>query len=528
MLVRRRRARRRTALAATSDQRVLGARRWHRVLSLGLVIGIVGACVDDASAVRPSQRPRPLLPGLECKDPPAPEVPGDTSTDFFDSNAKAARGDGTAYGKYGWAGLVWHTYDLGCGPDVVRAPAAVWDTQLGNAGLAIAKWTTGLAIWLDREAATNANGSSSASTVFGKLDAVVAKGSAALRQAFYDPWSAVAILVVAIMVLYFAMKAAGASAMRKSIVAGIALFLAGLAIGLPTATTHEVDKTFNAAIGRVRDDALRKVGTDPTTGPREAVINQIIIRQWKVGEFGDPDSILAARLSGKLRDAQAMTYDDLDKQAQALKFCKKAGPIVCNFDTVMKKIEPISGHHSEEYTQLANQIKAYGSDAYGQFIGKRENRTSAGWLAALESIVVNALWIAASLLRFVGMLIVRLAVLFAPIWVLAAIVSENVLGRVVRFVGAALFLAVVASAAVAADLVALTGILRTDLSPGWQTFVMLLISGRDLDGAAPVQTTHSTDRHEPQRHRRTRLRPRQTRHGWAARLRGRQTRRPLR
>ena len=38
----------------------------------------------------------------------------------------------TIYEQYGYAGLRWHTYDLGCGPDAARNPDAVIGTALSN------------------------------------------------------------------------------------------------------------------------------------------------------------------------------------------------------------------------------------------------------------------------------------------------------------------------------------------------------------------------------------------------------------
>lgn len=470
---RRHRHRHRNKDAATTPVRRLGPGRWRRVSSFTLVTGILAACVfGPALLAAPGASANAL--GFSCKEQPAPETPGQTSTDFFDSDAAAARGDGTDYGKYGWAGLVWHTYDLGCGPDVVRAPGAVWDNTLGSAGLAIAKGITGFAIWMDRQAAINPDGSSPADTVLGHLDQVVAAGSAAMKQVFYDPWLAVGVTVVGLMVLYFALKANSASAMRQSVVAGIAVFMAAMVVGMPMATMHEVNRQFNSTIGQVQGDALRKVHVDPQKGPREAVIGQIIIRQWRAGYFGDPDSLLATTVAPELRDALAFSYTDKANLAKAVAYCAQHpyGLLGCLFSG---PILAIYGKKNHEFDDVVHKMHP-GSPAYGQFIGKAENRASAGWIAAFEAASVDGLWIAASLLRFIGMLILQLAVLFAPVWAIPAMVSEKILGNVVRFVGAALFWAVVAAAAVAVDLVAMTGIFKTNLPNGWKVFVMVLIA----------------------------------------------------
>ena len=79
--------------------------------------------------------------GFDCKDAPTPDMPGEGLASFFertpdpipkheDPFAKGART--TIFEQYGYAGLRWHTYDLGCGPDAARNPDAVIGTALSN------------------------------------------------------------------------------------------------------------------------------------------------------------------------------------------------------------------------------------------------------------------------------------------------------------------------------------------------------------------------------------------------------------
>jgi hypothetical protein len=77
--------------------------------------------------------PALALPDLDCKEAPPPTAPSEegpakfgahaaqdpTGTDpFVDSGT-------TVYREYGWITIWWPTYDLGCGPDIARNPAAV-------------------------------------------------------------------------------------------------------------------------------------------------------------------------------------------------------------------------------------------------------------------------------------------------------------------------------------------------------------------------------------------------------------------
>ncbi len=96
--------------------------------------------------------------GFDCTDVPTPEFPNETVETTFDSTSAnrspVEGGGGTGYESYGWAGLKWHTYDLGCGEDLVKAPGAVADTTLGNTFLTIGKSLAAAAFWLDDQTKT--------------------------------------------------------------------------------------------------------------------------------------------------------------------------------------------------------------------------------------------------------------------------------------------------------------------------------------------------------------------------------------
>ena len=79
--------------------------------------------------------------GLDCREAPTPDMPGQGLSAFFDRPPQelpspgdpfAKGSDTTMYEQYGFSGLRWHTYDLGCGPDVARNPDAVIGTAISN------------------------------------------------------------------------------------------------------------------------------------------------------------------------------------------------------------------------------------------------------------------------------------------------------------------------------------------------------------------------------------------------------------
>ena len=82
-------------------------------LVIGLVVGLVFGPMPLGTTNLASAA------GWDCKDAP-PAERGNACSDFVDSDAEqAAPGDGTNYGTYGWGGLKWSSYDLGCGPDII-------------------------------------------------------------------------------------------------------------------------------------------------------------------------------------------------------------------------------------------------------------------------------------------------------------------------------------------------------------------------------------------------------------------------
>ncbi len=78
---------------------------------------------------------------FDCSDAPAPEVPGRGLPAYFATEPDRLPPPGDPFAKdstttiheqYGYAGLRWNTYDLGCGPDAVRDPGAIVGTTVGN------------------------------------------------------------------------------------------------------------------------------------------------------------------------------------------------------------------------------------------------------------------------------------------------------------------------------------------------------------------------------------------------------------
>ena len=84
---------------------------------------------------------------LSCKESPEPDRPGTGLVGSLDPPTYGVGEPGSVYDEVGYAGLVWHNYDLGCAGTAVFNPATTTDTWLGNQTLNVAKFVVGGVNW---------------------------------------------------------------------------------------------------------------------------------------------------------------------------------------------------------------------------------------------------------------------------------------------------------------------------------------------------------------------------------------------
>jgi hypothetical protein len=121
----------------------------HRILTASTLllavgftlIGMLGAPTALASEKTSTHAVHAVPDILGCTSAPTPEVPGRGVVGFFESPPKTppvaadpfvANSTTSIYEQYGYAGLRWNTYDLGCGPDLARSPDAAIGTAVAN------------------------------------------------------------------------------------------------------------------------------------------------------------------------------------------------------------------------------------------------------------------------------------------------------------------------------------------------------------------------------------------------------------
>ncbi|NKT14092.1 hypothetical protein GS979_06435 [Rhodococcus hoagii] len=410
--------------------------------------------------------------GFDCKDVPSPEFPNEVLETTFDStSADRATGGGTGYQTYGWAGLKWHTYDLGCGADLVRAPGAVGDTTLGNTFMTIGKSMAAAAFWLDDQTKTGqAAADAGVEPALAKFDQIVFSISKGMRG-IYGQWIGIGLVVVAAIVLWKALKADAAGVTRTTAFAAAGLALGALMVGAPQKALQVADETFGSLITETQDQIFSvQFGDDGTStlasgasDPRNVLIDKIYLDDWRKGWFGqnyDPED--KANLGPDLRDSLAFTYD----QQHEVKDDPKAQD---------KLVE----EKADKFRNIVSSLETDYQLSYHQFQGKDSGRTSIGFMGMIKLAMPSLLWIGASILKLVALLAIRFAVLFAPIWIPIAIAYGGWLSRVMRMLASAYVWGVAGAVIVALYLMALVQLYvgsNGAVDGSWRLWFMVLLT----------------------------------------------------
>ncbi|EME19370.1 putative membrane protein [Rhodococcus triatomae BKS 15-14] len=410
--------------------------------------------------------------GFDCKDVPKPEFPNEVLETTFDSTSadRPAVEGGTGYQTYGWAGLKWSTYDLGCGADLVRAPSAVGDTTLGNTFMTIGKSLAAAAFWLDDQTKTGqAATEAGVDPALAKFDQIIFSISNGMRG-IYGQWLGIGLVVVAAIVLWQAMKEDSAGVTRTTAFAAAGLALGALMVGAPQKALQVADDTFGSLITETQDQIFSvRFGPDGntlgagSTDPRNVLIDQLYLDDWRRGWFGqnyptdDP-----AKLGPALRDSLAFSYDEQhevkdDPTAQATLAAAKA----------------------DKFRDIVSSLESEYQLSYHQFQGKDSGRTSIGFMGMLKLAMPSLLWIGASMLKLTALMAIRFAVLFAPIWVPIAIAHGGWLSRVMRMLASAYMWGVAGAVIVALYLMALVQLYvgsNGTVDGSWRLWFMIILT----------------------------------------------------
>ncbi|GAA0533299.1 hypothetical protein GCM10011581_18230 [Saccharopolyspora subtropica] len=393
--------------------------------------------------------------GFDCKEAPNPERPGSGMVGEIDRGSLGTGYPGSPYNEVGYAGLVWHTYDLGCGPQGVTNPNALVDTWVGNELFNVAKNLVG---------ATNGlhyallNGS-----LLSPLDELIATGTVALYDSVFAPWFGLVALVLAIVLFRYIWSGDLAAIGKRGMWALAALWFASATYLTPLVYTHALDDVLIRGTSAVQAGFLQEVGVDERHALPTLLHDQVVYRNWLRGEFGSPDSPQAQQLGRELLRAQAWTRQEVESGADA------GSP------------EP----KKQAFEDVAGKM----GSAYGYFQGVDGSRVGAGMLAMVQGFAYASFQLLAKATILLAQVLLRVLILAGPLIGLVAMIYHQVLRTIGRVAGAAVLNVVLISAMAGLHTLILTWIFDPvrGFSPLTQIMLAALVTIVFLLVAKPIR-----------------------------------------
>lgn len=412
---------------------------WRRRIVLMVVLALLGAQALLGSPALAQ------IPGVEdCKEAPNPERPGSGMVGALDPTPLDAGAPDSVYNEVGYAGLVWHTYDLGCGPSGVRNPDAVIDTWTGNllfnVGKVIVGATNGLHYALADEG------------LLAPLDDLIVSGTVGLYDSVYAPWFGLVAVLLAIVLFRLIWRGELAAVSKRAAWALAGIWLAAATYLTPLLYTQVLDEVLVEGSNQVRTGFLREVGVEQRDALPTLLHDQIIYRNWLRGEFGSPDGPQAQQLGRELVRAQAYTKQEAAAGAD----------------------DPGSGV-SDRKKQEYETIAARTGSAYGYFQGVDGSRIGVGFLAALQSAMFALFQLLAQAALLLAQIVLRVVILLGPVIGLVAILYQELLRGVGRAVGAALLNVIILSALTALHTLVMVWVFNP--SGGMSVLAQMLLAG---------------------------------------------------
>ncbi len=436
----------------------------RRTAVLALLVACLGSLLVPVGTAQ--AREVRAFPGVDCTESPTPDMPGEGLAAFFTRAPDPlpapedpfAEGAGTTvYEQYGYSGLRWHTYDLGCGPDATRNPDAVIGTALSNWIITVPTAWSALTSSVT-EAAFEPN-------FLGVFDPAITRVSDALHRSLFATWVPAVIALVGIGILLRARRSALATTAASVGWALMVVLVATAIFRWPLTAGHFADDTVTGVLGSVVDgiDGGRS-GVDPSVTIGSNVQRSIFYTSWLAGTLGSTDSPTAQKYGPELFKAQALTWHEAD----VVRHDAEAG-------------KRIIEAKADRWKTLAAEVEAADPAAYEHLTGKRsDTRVGYAVLATLAALLALPFLFVSALLLLGSFLVVRLAVMLFPAFATLGVfpAGRGLVIGIGRTVGAALVNAVVFGVGAAVTIRVLGLILdpRTDL-PGWLALVLMPLFG---------------------------------------------------
>jgi len=379
---------------------------------------------------------------FDCKDAPEPDRPGSGLVGSLDPAPLGVGAPDSVYAEVGYAGLVWHTYDLGCAGSVAD-PSVTTDTWLGNQTFNLAKFAVGGVDWAHYLLARGGD-------VLTPLDNVLSQGTKAMYDGVFSTFIGPALLVLALLLLALAFRGDLAKQAQRGGFAALALMVGSAAYLAPVNWAKVGDELLLNGVTQMQQGFLNALGQGDVDTLPTLLTDRVVYDNWLRGEFGSPTDPKAVELGRDLLRAQAFTKTEMaeGKTQQA--------------DVDAKK---------QAFADVAGKM----GDRYPYFQGKSGSRIGVGVLAVIQAVCIALFQLLSKVLVLVAMLMLRLIVMCLPAIAVVGVLRPDTLPTVAKVAGSALVNTLVVGAL--AGLHALLVISLFKPGSGIDLWLALLITG---------------------------------------------------
>jgi hypothetical protein len=411
-----------------------GRPKGRRRAALLVVVALVGGSVLMGTPA--------MAQPFDCKESPEPDRPGTGLVGSIDGPRADGGEIGSVYREVGYAGLVWHNYDLGCAGSALN-PATSTDTWLGNQTFNLAKVTVGGVNWAHYLIADGG-------ALLDPLDKVITDATRAMYESVFTVWIGVALLILAVILLVLAMRGDLARQTQRAAFALGALVIAGVAYLAPVDWAKAGDALLLDGVTQMQQGFLSQVGLGDQDTLPTVLVDQVVYQNWLRGNFGAPDVPQAQELGRDLLRAQAFTIDEVleGRATPELAEQKKA-----------------------DYAALAGRM----GDRYSYFQGESGSRVGVGVLSVIQAVCIALFQLLSKVLVLVAMLLLRLMVMTAPAIAVVAVLKPDILPALLRVAGSAIVNTIVVGALAGLHALLVVSLFRP--GAGIDLWLALLVTG---------------------------------------------------
>lgn len=426
------------------------------------------ACVDKLPEVGAAR--------AQCLKAPTPGNPDSGLAGWFAGKPGNATTSGATgmYSRYGYAGFSYTTYDIegGCVATLMH-PDYRFLTTVANGEFMIATAVIGASNAV-RERAWNPE------SMWGWADPLVDQATKAVYSKVFTVFGVVTLAVVGLYLLWRSRQSDMSNAMTTAGWALLVMVAVTALAAWPVKSANIADGTLVGTLNVVHEavgpraknlpEGQCPLGPEacqdnrpPAVRASDTATDTMLYRNWLRGVLGSADSQTAQKYGPALYDAKSLRWDEAEKIRQ-------------NPSTRSQTIED----KNRRWMKIAEQIKTEDPEAYEYLQGQRDmERVGAGFIAMLAAILFAMFDLTASLLVLLGFLIIRWAVIAAPILGTIGIMRPASAGlrRLANAVVAAIFNIAIFGTGAAIYLFAVDLIMNTPTLPGWLQVVLVWLCG---------------------------------------------------